>query len=220
VLYFTTRGGKLMSTVDKRLSECRRRSMLTFDDLAKRTGWSESTFKQTHRGGQKASKEFLALVAPIYKTTEDWLEAGDPKVNVYSDFIETSAHRVASDPSFGPVRRAAAVLTYLENRFPGHLTVNDIADYLGIRSKTLEKIVSGEADEVPEHLVKAISRFSGVPASWIELGNFGPWASLGVDNIETITSAEMRMLLQLGVRAKAAGVPIDKLVALIEAKET
>lgn len=156
-----------------RLEVCTRRSGLSPALVADLTGVAH--LEEIHAGGQSPSSEELTALAGVYGTTAEWLRDADPKVMAWEEFRKSTWFQETNLFAAGYVQRTAAVLHYLNSRYPGHLTYTDVADNLHLTDRPVLLVLTGQP--VRFHFLEAFSKLCGIGTTWLLFGEVALAAS-------------------------------------------
>lgn len=197
----------------ERLQVCRKRSGLSLRKLEVLINKCHSTIGEVHTGRANATEEMLALLAGVYRTTVTWLRDGNPRVDIWSEFIQSEGYRLVGGLTATGTERTAAILHFLAARYPGHMLVEDIAKHFHVSVDLVTRIYNQETEPKKAFLM-SLSDLAGVPEGWLQVGDHHFMAN--EFPVEQWTPEEIRQVIQLGQMAKQAGVPFDHLVAFVK----
>lgn len=207
---------KVNLDVAARIRKCHERSGMSLREVDAASGVQFSHVSGIMNGRWNAGLETLEKLAPVYKTTTEWLRNGDPRVDIRDEIAVMPWFEEISNPAVPRGRRVAFILNYLRTRYSGHLSLEDLTDIFGLDAEDIEAIAEEKCEPTPT-FVKALSQLCSIPADWFELGNLAKQRLY--PNID-MDEDEAKQWLSLAVKAKEAGIALQQLEAIIDALTT
>lgn len=113
--------------------------------------------------------EVLEAITQRFGTTVDYLWRGDRRVNIWPELLASPEFSELSKPTRPRGDRFRWVVLTLATRYPGHLSIEDIAREMGIDEESLRDCLQGRV-EPADHQLKVLAELSGVPEKWLRFG--------------------------------------------------
>lgn len=205
--------GKVNLAVAERIKKCHIRSGMSLREVDAASGVLFSNVSNIMKGRWNPKLETLEKLAPVYKTTVEWLRNGDPRVDIRDEVASQPWFQAISDSTVSRERRVSAILKYLNGRYSGHLTYEDQAEIFGVDLDDIQAIVNEEREVTP-NFIKALSQLTSIPVEWFELGNL---AKPVLYPAAALDDEEIQRWLSLAAKAKEAGIGITQLEKIIDA---
>lgn len=177
-------------TWNDRLKECSRRSNQSVAQVSTITGVDTDRLSSIHHGQIEPSDAELVALAKAYGTTSAWLRAGKCEVTAWPRFRQSWWYKKTEVLSAGVTRRTQAVLTFLDQEYPGHLAKRDWAETFEL-AYPISSLNAGKRPAAG--FVQMVAHVSGIALIWLLFGSrFSPTTDLS-----RITDQTSRLCLAL-----------------------
>lgn len=201
----------LDTTMSERLRTCRDRTGLTVREVAKRAGLSPGHVSNGENNSESLSLTSLSKLESVYRTTVAWLKNANPNVDCWREFQESTQASIANGATSNAANRASALLSFLNDRYSGHLQFSDVARHMGLTPETIDDIRVGK--EPTDLFLRFLAQLCGGPFTWLQMGRID---LLDIMPGGGLSLYELRSLVEMSIQAKSHGITVDAIRSMVD----